>query len=161
MKKLLYILLPVILIITGYFLYTTEFWEPKGYYEETNEPSIEQLRNKLEIAKKELREEGKYNCCIQNDCSWCAIYLGYCICADLIVTEGREQSCPECAAAWNRKMGKTPGVDPDAIEVITFGVYGFENESEPYPHIEEEEDHYDIDTHEDVAPPEEKKKIVP
>lgn len=79
-----------------------------------------------------MREKGKYRCCIQNDCAWCAIYMGYCICADLLVIEGREQSCPECAAAWNKKRGKIPGVDPDAVEIITFGVYGFEDDGEHY-----------------------------
>ncbi|MEI6857603.1 hypothetical protein [Psychrilyobacter sp.] len=58
--------------------------------------------------------------------------MGYCICADLLVIEGREQSCPECAAAWNKKRGKIPGVDPDAVEIITFGVYGFEDDGEHY-----------------------------
>lgn len=152
MKKMIYILIPAILITIGYFFYTTEFWEPKGSYVEVNQPSVEELRNKLEIVKEELRESGVYRCCIQNDCSWCAIYMGRCICADLIVVEGREQSCPECAAAWNRKLGKIPGVDPDAVEVITFGVYGFENEdNDNYPYLNE--DYQGIDDFENVVPP--------
>lgn len=56
--------------------------------------------------------------------------MGHCICADLVAVEGKEQSCPECAAAWNRKRGKIPGVD--AVEVITFGVYRYENEGKHY-----------------------------
>ena len=48
------------------------------------------------------------------------------VCADLVSEKGNEKSCPECAAAWDRKQGKILGVDPDAIQVTSFGVYGFE-----------------------------------
>lgn len=130
MKKILFIIISI--TVGGYYLYTTEFWEPKASYSGGEIVSVAELQDNVEAVKQELREKGEYRCCIQNDCAWCAIYMGHCVCADLIVVEGREQSCPECAAAWNRKRGKIPGVDPDAVEVITFGVYGFENEGEHY-----------------------------
>ncbi|UUV20023.1 hypothetical protein NRK67_16935 (plasmid) [Fusobacteria bacterium ZRK30] len=132
MKKFIYIFISIILLLIGYHLYTIEFWEPKASYNGSEVISVAALQNNLEALKQELREKGEYRCCIQNDCAWCAIYMGHCICADLITVEGREQSCPECAAAWNKKRGKIPGVDSDAVEVITFGVYGFENNGEHY-----------------------------
>lgn len=141
MKKVSLIIVSVIIILAGYYLYTTEFWEPKSSYTGGEVASVAELQEKVEAVKEELREKGEYRCCIQNDCAWCAIYMGHCVCADLVAAEGREQSCPECAAAWDRKRGRIPGVDPDAVEVITFGVYGFENEGKHYhPPLKGEEE---------------------
>ena len=52
--------------------------------------------------------------------------------------KGNEKSCPECAAAWNLKLGRVSGRDPDAIKVTTFGIYGFE---EDVHHREEGHEH--------------------
>lgn len=114
--------------------YLTYWREPKANYIPTENPRLLHIRSELEKLKKELRVKGLYNCCIKNDCNWCAIYMGYCPCAELVIEEGRERSCPECAAAWNRKRGKIPGVDPDAIEITTFGIYGFEEVENMHPH---------------------------
>ena len=65
--------------------------------------------------------------------------MGHCPCEDLVSVKGKEQSCPECAAAWNKKQGKIPGVDPDAIEITTFGVYGVEQGGHHNPHYAPEE----------------------
>ncbi len=141
MKKVLFIMVSIVIIFSGYYLYTTEFWEPKSSHTGGEVASVAELQEKVEAVKEELKEKGEYRCCIQNDCAWCAIYMGHCVCGDLVEVEGREQSCPECAAAWDRKRGKIPGVDPDAVEVITFGVYGFENEGKHYhPPLKGEEE---------------------
>lgn len=63
---------------------------------------------------------------------------------------GNEKSCPECAAAWNRKLGRFPGIDPNAIEVTTFGIYGFEEKS-----------HHKPDSIEDEGETVEKKRKIP
>ena len=100
--------------------------EPKASYVPTDDPKLQSVREDLAVLKSELREKGLYSCCIRNDCNWCAIYMGHCPCAELVSEKGNEKSCPECAAAWNKKQGRIPGVDPEAIQVTTFGVYGFE-----------------------------------
>ena len=110
----------------GVFLYFRYLHEPSGEYIVTNNPKLATIREDLDGLIKELEEKGLYDCCIRNDCKWCAIYMGHCPCAKLIRRKGNEKSCPECAAAWNRKLGRIPGVDPNAIEVTTFGIYGFE-----------------------------------
>lgn len=130
-SKLTIILLGVIIGMaigwasTMYF----NFWkEPKITRLNTDNPELARIRVELDSLKGDLRERGIYNCCIQNDCDWCALQMGHCPCAELISKEGNEKSCPECAAAWNRKRGKIPGVDPDAVQVTTFGIYGFEKD---------------------------------
>ena len=108
--------------VTMYF----NFWkEPKAMFVKTDNPKLTKIRQDLQGLKAELRQRGVYNCCIRNDCDWCALHMGHCPCAEMIQKKGKEKSCPECAAAWNRKRGKIPGVDPDAVEVTTFGIYGF------------------------------------
>lgn len=139
-KKIISIFLVIaILAGVGSFLYFKYLGEPEGTYFETGDAKLIQIRKDLKEYKKYLRKQGKYNCCIKGDCDWCAIYMGHCPCAELIFGEDGEKSCPECAAAWNRKQGKFPGVDPDAIKVTTFGVYGFEEEGHHYD--AEEHDH--------------------
>jgi hypothetical protein len=108
-------------------------YEPKATYIETDSSKLIQIRQDLDDLKADLRKKGIYNCCIRDDCNWCAIYMGHCPCAELISEKGAEKSCPECAAAWNRKQGKIPGVDPDAIEVTTFDIYGFEENGHHQP----------------------------
>ncbi|GEM_PF-1708929 len=107
-------------------MYVTEWREPTATYLETTDPQLIQIREDLEAYKAKLRKEEKYFCCIKNDCNWCAIHMGHCPCGDLVMEKGVEKSCPDCAAAWNKKQGKIPGVDPDAIQVTTFGIYGYE-----------------------------------
>lgn len=126
-----------------------KFWqEPKATYLETKNPKLVQIRKELNELKSELRKKGVYNCCIRNDCNWCAIYMGHCPCADLVFEKGNEKSCPDCAAAWNRKQGRFPSVDPDAIKVTTFGIYGYEKDGHHQPDskgskVETEDTHSD------------------
>jgi hypothetical protein len=130
-------LLVVLILITAIsvlaYLYFQYWYEPRLAYIETDSSKLIQIRQDLKRLKAGLREKGLYTCCIRNDCNWCAIYMGHCPCAKLVSEKGNEKSCPECAAAWNRKWGKIPGVDVDAIKVTTFGVYGFEKEGHHHP----------------------------
>jgi len=121
-------------------MYFVEWNEPAAAYEETDNPKLLDVRDRLAALKEELRQQGQYRCCIKGDCSWCAIYMGHCPCENVVREEGKEKSCPECAAAWNRKQGKIPGVSPDAIDVTTFGVYGQEEGGHHHPASKPEDD---------------------
>ncbi|MFQ5952197.1 MAG: hypothetical protein ACE5JK_02185 [Candidatus Omnitrophota bacterium] len=126
-KKTVFLITISIVAITALITLYFKYWhEPEATYIETKNPKLIEIRKDMEEFKSDLREEGMYHCCIKNDCNWCALYMGHCPCEKLVKMKGAEKSCPECAAAWNRKWGKIPGVDPDAIEVTTFGIYGFE-----------------------------------
>lgn len=133
-KKVVALLsLSVITGVTLAFLYFRYWQEPKAMFVETDNPQLIQIREDLNELKSDLKKKGVYNCCIRNDCNWCALYMGHCPCAKLVSKKENEKSCPECAAAWNRKQGKIPGVDPDAIDVTTFGIYGFEEGGHYHP----------------------------
>lgn len=117
----------IILVISiGIFLYVKYWQEPVARYLPTQDSRLSEIRRVLADYKLYLRKKGEYACCIRNDCNWCAIYMGHCPCAKMVSKKGNEKSCPECAAAWNRKQGRIEGVDPDAIRVTTFGIYGYE-----------------------------------
>lgn len=120
-------------IIISAFLYSRYRQEPEAKYVETENVKLAQIREDLIELKYDLKKKGLYSCCIKNECNWCAIHMGHCPCAKLVSEKGSEKSCPECAAAWNRKQGKIPGVDSDAIQVTTFGIYGFEKGGHHYP----------------------------
>lgn len=134
MKKKILILSCLILIVIGVLVlsYFTYWREPKAAYLKTDDATLIEIREDLAKYKASLKKKGLYRCCIRNDCNWCAIYMGHCPCEDLVSKVKPEKSCPECAAAWNKKQGKIPGVDPDAIEVTTFGIYGFEEGAHSY-----------------------------
>ena len=129
------ILVGLLTLGVAYFI----FWEePTANYVKTDNPQLIVIRERLDKLKAELKSKGMYNCCIKNDCNWCALYMGHCPCGQLVSEKGNEKSCPECAAAWNRKQGKVPGVDADAIGVTTFGIYGFEKDGH---HGNEKDEH--------------------
>ena len=139
-KKIIFLIaILVIIIVVLISLYFKYWYEPRATYFETDDAKLIKIRADLKQFKAELRKKGKYSCCIRGDCDWCAISMGHCICADLVMEEGKEKSCPECAAAWDRKRGKIPGVDPDAIEVTTFGVYGYEKDGHHHPDVKKQE----------------------
>lgn len=131
-KFIIFILLLTIGIILLIVTYMNFWREPRTQYRQTGNIKLQNIRKDLNELKADLRKKGEYNCCIRNDCNWCALYMEHCPCADIVTKEGNEKSCPECAAAWNRKQGKIPGADPDAIEVTTFGIYGYEKEGHHY-----------------------------
>lgn len=132
--KRAFIGLLIIIIIGGggYYFYWLYIHEPSAQYVPTDDPELKKVRSNLKAIKTRLNREGKYDCCIHNACNWCALYMGHCSCQHLVKQKGNEKSCPECAAAWNRKQGNIPGIDPKAIEVTTFGIYGYEKEGHHY-----------------------------
>lgn len=131
MSKIKVLLVITVAVIAILCLLYFKYWkEPRAAYLQTDNPRLIKIRKDLNVLKNELQEKGLYNCCIDNDCNWCAVYMGHCPCAELISKKGTEESCPECAAAWNEKQGKIPGVDPDAIGVTTFGIYGHEEQAQ-------------------------------
>lgn len=132
----------LLILVVAYFVWQ-HYKEPTAKYLKTTNPKLQQIRQDLQKLKAELAEKGEYNCCIKNLCNWCAIYMGHCPCGEIVTVKGNEKSCPECAAAWNRKRGNIPGVDPNAIEVTTFGVYGFEKGTHHYNEDSGKDEHHE------------------
>lgn len=150
-KKILPLIIIVLIvgIVLGAIgvLYITQWREPSATYVETSDPKLTSIRENLTELKAELKAKGMYNCCIKNDCNWCALYMGHCPCADMVQQKDKEKSCPECAAAWNKKQGKIPGVDPNAIGVTTFGIYGYEKGGHHLPDFKGSKEEHGGDVH--------------
>ena len=62
---------------------------------------------------KEMQESGRYDCCIQEPCSHCAMMVGGCSCGEGL--RRGEPVCEECALMWIRGLGDEAGVDPKTV----------------------------------------------
>jgi len=61
----------------------------------------------------DLGEAGRYACCIESPCSYCALHSGGCRCAEGLAKG--EPVCEECARMWAKGRGTVPGVDPSEV----------------------------------------------
>ena len=75
---------------------------------------IQQARSLLVEAKKELAQDGKYNCCIKDPCDQCALDHQSCPCADDV--KAGKAICPDCYAGWQRGDGVVPGVKANKVK---------------------------------------------
>jgi len=83
-------------------------------------PAKEDLRGRQGKMLKELRalvadlkESGRYDCCIKEPCSHCAMMAGGCSCGEGL--RRGEPVCEECALMWVRGLGDETGVDPATV----------------------------------------------
>ena len=75
---------------------------------------IENARQLLSEAKKDLRSDGKYNCCIKDPCDRCALDHGDCDCASEV--KAAKAVCRDCYAGWQRGDGNVPGVNAKMVK---------------------------------------------
>ena len=75
---------------------------------------IHQAQSLLAEAKRDLAQDGKYNCCIKDPCDRCALDHQSCPCGDE-VKKGKAV-CPDCYAGWQRGDGIVKGVDPKKVK---------------------------------------------
>lgn len=61
----------------------------------------------------DLEEAGRYDCCVKQPCSHCAIMAGGCKCGEGL--RRGEPVCEECALMWAAGQGDEPGVSPDDV----------------------------------------------
>lgn len=86
----------------------------------TTKGKIEQAKQLLKEAKKELMNKGEYNCCIKEPlCDRCALDHQNCDCAT-DVKQGRAV-CSDCYAGWKRGDGTVPGVKADKVKLSSHG----------------------------------------
>ncbi len=78
------------------------------------EERLAKIKEELTEVKKELTKAGKYDCCIQPTCNWCALYEGECDCRDNL-KEG-EEVCPGCGLGWHNGKGVVEGVTADQVK---------------------------------------------
>ena len=90
-----------------------------GKVSRTPAEKLREARKLLDEAKKELSQDGKYNCCIDHMCDRCALDHGSCPCGDAV--KRGKPVCPDCYAGWQRGDGIVQGVNPKKVKMSTHG----------------------------------------
>ena len=75
---------------------------------------IKMAKALLDEAKRGLKREGKYNCCIDTPCNQCALDHQSCPCYDEL--KASKPVCPECYAGWQRGEGKDSSIKPSEVK---------------------------------------------
>ena len=75
---------------------------------------IKMAKTLLEEAKRGLKREGKYNCCIDTPCNQCALDHQSCPCYDEL--KAAQPVCNECYAGWQRGEGKDSSIKPSDVK---------------------------------------------
>lgn len=77
--------------------------------------NLKEIHKKLEKLKTVLAKDGKYSCCIQPSCNFCALTVGKCPCGKNLSM--KKPVCPECLAGWKAGQGRLKNVNPDKVKV--------------------------------------------
>ena len=80
----------------------------------TANDKIGQAKSLLTEAKKELAQDGEYNCCIKDPCDRCALDHQSCPCADEV--KSGKPVCPDCYVGWQRGDGIVKGVKAGSVK---------------------------------------------
>ncbi len=75
---------------------------------------LAEIKTRLEAAKAQLFDEGRYNCCVNPSCDWCALHEGSCNCFPNL--QVGEVVCPGCGLGWHNGQGIVEGVDAKDVK---------------------------------------------
>ncbi|MBI3364760.1 MAG: hypothetical protein HY033_07625 [Ignavibacteriae bacterium] len=70
-------------------------------------------KQKLVDAKTALAAEGKYDCCMEDACDYCALHEGSCSCAPDL--KKGNHVCLECYAGWQQGKGDVPNIKKENV----------------------------------------------
>ncbi len=88
--------------------------EPTEVPLDSPETELAEIKTRLQTAKARLFDEGKYNCCVQPSCDWCALHEGSCDCFANLQAE--DAVCPGCGLGWHNGQGIVEGVDAKDVK---------------------------------------------
>lgn len=74
-----------------------------------------QLQRSIDRYKAQLARQGKYACCVNPSCGYCAIHDGMCPCAKNVAAN--KPVCRECKGGWYAGQGHMPDRTAAAIKV--------------------------------------------
>lgn len=80
----------------------------------TLEARLQNIKSELKTAKVDLTAEGKYNCCVNPACDWCALREGECQCHDNLMA--KKAVCPDCGLGWHNGRGVVKGVKVNQVK---------------------------------------------
>jgi hypothetical protein len=78
------------------------------------ESELADIKTRLEAAKTALFDEGKYNCCVEPSCDWCALHEGSCGCFTNL--QAGDAVCPGCGLGWHNGQGIVEGIDAKDVK---------------------------------------------
>lgn len=76
--------------------------------------TLMELHKQMESFKSGLVRAGKYACCIQDGCNFCASAAAMCPCGDK-VSKG-EAVCGECKMGWQAGLGRVKNVNAASVK---------------------------------------------
>ena len=120
MKQLMYVLIVVALFFTSCNKEKQKVPEQKQETvmpkeeAKTRERLLSESKSKLNKAKILLEQEGKYDCCIEDGCNYCALHEASCPCHEEL--KKGEHVCIECYAGWQQGKGDVPNVKKEDVK---------------------------------------------
>jgi hypothetical protein len=75
--------------------------------------TLADAKQKLKEAKMSLASEGKYDCCMEDACDYCALHEGSCSCAPDL--KKGNHVCLECYAGWQQGKGDVPNIKKENV----------------------------------------------
>jgi hypothetical protein len=72
------------------------------------------IKAELKTVKANLTAAGKYDCCVQPPCDWCALKEGECPCHDNLLA--KKAVCPDCGLGWHNGQGVVEGVSASQVK---------------------------------------------
>jgi hypothetical protein len=74
------------------------------------------LQKGIDSYKAQLTKQGKYACCIQPTCDFCATHMGACPCGKMAAMD--KPVCRECKGGWEAGEGAISGKNASQIKVM-------------------------------------------
>ncbi len=81
---------------------------------------ITDAKDNLAKAKSQLAQDGKYDCCLKDDCTMCALETDSCGCAKAV--KAGKDVCVECYRGWHEGLGDVPNIDPKTVRTAAVEV---------------------------------------
>ncbi|MBM3264126.1 MAG: hypothetical protein FJY97_11970 [candidate division Zixibacteria bacterium] len=80
----------------------------------TPQEKLTDVKKQLEEVKVALTNVGKYACCVEPGCDWCALEEGECKCRDNIEVD--KEVCAGCGLGWHDGKGSVEGVNAKKVK---------------------------------------------
>ncbi len=114
-KTILPSMLAVLVVVS--FFACQEAEKPAMEAKSEADKQLTEIRENLAQVKRKLTADGKYSCCIDPSCDFCALGVGKCPCGEN-VAKGMPV-CGTCAGGWAAGYGQIADVDPAKVEAIS------------------------------------------
>ncbi len=77
-------------------------------------PGAQKLHNEMQKVSQAAAKKGKYTCCINPPCEFCAVHMASCPCGKMVAMG--KGVCRECKGGWDVGEGRVKGVDAATVK---------------------------------------------